>query len=202
MSRRRFSLLALVSAAVGFAFLIPGETAARAADPPKTRAVTARDLKLTVPESWKEQGTKIPFRVATFTVPKVKGDVEDADFVISYLGDSDGGGTDANIERWVNQFEAKDRKSTVTQGKSSEGDYFLVDVQGTWNKPVGMQFRPRTDEVRNARVLGAILKVKGVGTYYIRLMGHEKTVTANAQAFRAAFGADEKSEKPYKSSAQ
>jgi gluconolactonase len=126
-------------------------------------------------------------------VPRVGSDKEDADFVV-YFFPGGAGPVDANIQRWVNAFESSDRKVKVTTGKSTEGDYVLVDTQGTWDKPIGaMGPGQKTERTLNSRALGVILTTK-VG-YYIRLTGPEKTVAANADAFRAAFGADAKTEK-------
>jgi hypothetical protein len=132
-------------------------------------------------------------RKAQIKVPKVDGDKEDADLVVYFFAGG-AGSVDANIQRWLTAFESSGRKVKVTTGKSTEGAYVLVDTQGTWNKPVGpMGPGQRKEPVPDSRALGVILTDK-VG-YYIRLTGPEKTVTANADALRAAFGADAKTEK-------
>ena len=73
----------------------------------------------------------------------------------------------------------------------------LADLSGTWNKPIGPPIAQQTDEMPNARVLSVILTTKDQGNYFLRLTGPEKTVSANADALRAAIGADAKSEKAY-----
>ena len=52
----------------------------------------------------------------------------------------------------------------------------------------------KSTKIPGARVLGVILKSEKHGQFYIRLMGPEKTVTANAKAFRAAIQADPEKE--------
>jgi hypothetical protein len=171
--------------------------AARAAEPDKTRAVKAEDLQLNVPESWKQKPAG-GFRVAQFEVPKVEGDADNGEFVVFYFGEQGGGDANSNIKRWVNQFQAKDRKVKITSGKSAQGDYVIVDTSGTWMKPIGPPVRQQTVETPNSRVVSVLLSVKDHGNYFLKLMGPQKTTTANLNALRAAIGADAKSEKDYK----
>jgi len=173
-------------------------TCARAAEPAKTHTVTAGEVKLTVPQSWAPKEATSRFRLAQFTVPKTGGDAEDAEFVVYYFGAGGGGSVDPNIHRWINQFQPRDRKLKLTSGKCPQGDYVLVDLRGTWNKPIGPPIQQKTVEMRDARVLSVILTVKDQGSYFLRLMGPEKTISANADALRTAIGADAKSEKDYK----
>src|SRR5579872_5132659 len=82
--------------------------AVRAEESPKTRTVKAGEIKLKVPESWKQQPPTNKLRLAQFTVPKAPGDAEDGEFVVFFFGGATGG-TDANVQRWINQFDSKDR---------------------------------------------------------------------------------------------
>ena len=189
----RMFLAASVSSAAGLdsAALVP------AAEDAKTHSVKAGEINLTVPVSWQQKAATNNFRLAQFDIPKVGGDPEDGEFVVFSFGGG-GGGVDANIQRWIGQFQSKDRKMKLTSGKCPHGEYVLVDISGTWMKPVGRMIDQRTVEMPNARVLGVILKVKDAGNYFLRLTGPKKTTSANADAFRAAIGADAKSEKEYK----
>ncbi len=171
---------------------------AGAAEPAKTRTVTAGKITLTVPESWQQQDPTTRMRLTQFAVPKVNGDTENGEFVVYYFGAGSGGGVDANIHRWINQFQPRERKAKLTSGKCPQGEYVLVDLRGTWNKPIGPMIQQKTVETPDARVLGMILTVKDQGNYFLRLTGPQKTVSANADALRSAIGAAAKSEKDYK----
>jgi hypothetical protein len=186
----QLSLLAAIAAC--------GLPLAGAAEPAKTRAVTAGEIKLTLPESWTKQETSSRLRLAQFDIPKVAGDPEDAEFVVFFFGAGGGGNVDSNIHRWINQFHPQERKLKLTSGKCPQGDYVLVDLHGTWNKPIGPPIQQKTVEMAHARVLSVILTTKDQGNYFLRLTGPEKTVTANADALRVAIGADAKAEKDYK----
>ncbi len=159
----------------------------------ETVTVEAGVLHLTVPKTWQSEKVTNRFRRAQFKVPKAKGDSEGADFVV-YDFAGGGGGVDPNIQRWVRSFQPTGRKVNVTTGKSSQGDYVLADLEGTWNKPVGPMQEQRTQEMPNARVLSVILTTKE-GNYFLRLTGPKATVSANVDAFRASFGGDAKAEK-------
>jgi len=189
------SLALIMSLTVGTAQLQMADV--RAADPVKTRMVKAGEITLTVPDSWKQQPATNRFRLAEFTIPKVDGDTENGEFTVFSFG-GDGGGVDANVQRWVKQFVSKDRKMKASSGKSPQGDYVLVDLSGTWMKPIGPPIQQRTVESPDSRFLGAILAVKNEGNYFLKLAGPTKTVAAQVDAFRAAIGADAKSEKEYK----
>ncbi|HUE16790.1 MAG TPA: hypothetical protein VMR25_21620 [Planctomycetaceae bacterium] len=175
-----------------------GPPNAGAAEPAKTRAVTAGKIKLTVPEAWEQQEPATRMRLTQFGVPKAGGDSEGAEFVVYYFGAGGGGDVDANVHRWIKQFQPQARKLKLTAGKCPQGEYVLVDLRGTWNKPIGPPIEQKTVETPHARVLGVILTVKDEGNFYLRLTGPEKTVSANADALRGAIGADAKSEKDYK----
>jgi hypothetical protein len=171
---------------------------ARAAEPAKTRAVTAGKIKLTVPEAWEQQEPATRMRLTQFGVPKTGGDSDGAEFVVYYFGAGGGGNVDPNIHRWINEFNPQERKMKITSGKCPQGDYVLVDLHGTWNKPIGPRIQQKTVEMAHARVMSVILTVKDEGNFYLRLTGPEKTVSANTDALRVAIGADAKSEKDYK----
>lgn len=187
--RPRFASVAVFA----FAGLLACGLPARAAN--NTKTIKAGDLSLTVPESWHKEDVSSRFRKAQMKVPKVEGDSEDADFVVYYF-DGGGGGVDPNIQRWVKSFQPPGRKAKATSGKSPQGEYVFLDLQGTWNKPIGPMVQQRTQEMTKARALSVILTTKE-GNYFIRLTGPEKTVTANLDAFRAElWGRREKREGP------
>ena len=173
-------------------------TRPRAAEPAKTHTVMAGEMKLAVPSSWVQKKPSNRFRLAQFAVPKTGGDTEDAELVVFFFGTKDGGNIEPNIHRWIDQFQPQGRKGKFTSGKCPQGDYVLVDLRGTWNKPIEPLIEQKTVEMRDARVLSLILTIKHQGSYFLRLMGPAKTVSANVDAFRAAIGADAKSEKDYK----
>ena len=169
-----------------------------AADKTKeTREVVVKDIKLVVPKAWKQEEPSSRFRVAQFKINPAEGDAEGAELVITQFGGG-GGGIDENIKRWINQFEAKDRKVKTTKGKSSNGDYVIVDATGTYLKPDGPPIAGKTKPTPGSRVINVMLIVEDKGSYFLKLAGPEKTVTAAADDLRTAFGGKADNEKEYK----
>jgi gluconolactonase len=73
----------------------------------------------------------------------------------------------------------------------------LVDVAGTYKKPIGPPIQQKTQRAPGNRMLGLILAKEGKGNYFLKLVGPEKTVTAAADDFRSSFGGSAAAEKPY-----
>lgn len=173
---------------------------AAAEDDAKTRDVEIDSFQLAVPESWKEvelTPAQQRFRRAQFEIPPAKGDEEPGELVIYYFGPQGGGGVDANVQRWVGQFDPSGREAKVTTGDSEQGKYVFVDVTGTYNKPIGPPIRQQTKPMPGARMLGVILNVGKGGNYFFKLTGPEKTVAQAAGNLRASFGARVDDEKDY-----
>ena len=164
---------------------------------PETTQVKADALELEVPKAWKAIEPSNNFRKAVFEIPAVEGESEPAEYVVFYFG-GDGGGLQANVKRWIEQFQPKERKVAMTQGTSPAGKYVLVELSGTYNKPIGPPVLRRTEPMANARMLAVVLAVEGKGNYFLKLAGPEKTVASLAASYRASFGGNAEKEQPFK----
>lgn len=161
----------------------------------QTRSLTVGDLKLTVPGQWKQVKPASRFRIAQFQIPAADGEKDPVDYVVYYF-EGGGGGVGANVRRWIGQFEAQGRRVKVTEGKSPQGPYIVVDITGTYKKPIGPPIRMMTQRLPNARMLAVIVGVQEKRkVYYIKVAGGAKTVTAHAKAIRASFGGNAAKEK-------
>lgn len=161
----------------------------------ETVAVKIRDIKLEVPKSWKSSPPSNRLRLAQFAIPAVEGDSEAAELVISSFGGS-GGGVQANVTRWLGQFQ-QSQKVKLTTGESTYGKYTFVDITGTYNKPIGPPIQRRSKPTPGSRMLGVILEVKDKGVYFLKMTGPQKTVGSAADALRESFGADAAKEKQF-----
>jgi len=56
------------------------------------------------PPNFKRVAPKSAMRKASYIVPKVGSDTEDGDLAVFYFGPGQGGGIEANVDRWVKQF--------------------------------------------------------------------------------------------------
>ena len=162
----------------------------KAAEEVKIEAITLKP-----PASWKKEPPANRLRLAQFKIPAAEGDKAPAELVISSFAGG-GGGVEPNLQRWVSQFQPKDRKVKVTTGTCPQGEYYFSDLSGTFNRPIGPPIAGKTEAVPGSRSLGVILIV-GKEAYFLKLTGPEKTVGEAADAFRASFGGDAAQEKPY-----
>lgn len=169
----------------------------KAEKPAATKEIKVDDITLKVPASWKEEKTASNFRKAQFKIEKAEGDSEPGELVVFYFPGG-GGDVDANIKRWIGQFDAKERKAKTMQGESPQGKYVIADITGTYNMPVGPIVQQKTRPLPGARMLSVMLSVPDKGNYFLKLTGPEKTVTAAAKAFRTSFGGDASKEKDLK----
>jgi len=164
-----------------------------------TREVEAGDLKLTVPSTWKQQQPSNNLRLAQFQLPAVEGDKDPAELVIS---PPIGGTREANITRWVDQFEADGRELVMSQGKCAQGEYVLVKLTGTYKKPIGPPILRKSEPAPGYAMYGVMLSVtkdgKAAGNYFLKLTGPAKTVAASEDALRASITADKAAETEYK----
>jgi gluconolactonase len=162
----------------------------------KTVSIKMRDVTLTVPATWKQEAPANKLRLAQFIIPAAKGDKEKTGMVVSSFGGF-GGGVDANLSRWVTQFQTTGRKVKLTEGKSKYGRYFVADISGTYNKPDGPPFARKTKPTPNSRMVAVILIVEKKAVYFLKMPGADKSVQAAAGALRASFGGDASKEKEY-----
>lgn len=175
--------------------LLTAVIACSVAEAEDTKEVEVKAIKLEVPESWEQQPASNRLRLAEFAIKPAEG--EDAAEIVVYSFGGGGGGVPANVSRWVKQFEAEGREVKVTQGKAPVGEYVLVDISGTYNKPIGPPIRQQTKRTPDSRMLAAIIQVPGEGNYFLKMTGGKKTIAKQAENFRKSFKADKEKEKPY-----
>jgi len=161
--------------------------------PGKTKTIKIADITLTVPATWKQTPVSSKLRKAQFRIPPVKGDREAPELVVYYFGGG-GGSLESNLRRWIGEFRSRGRKMKITTGKSTQGDYAVVDLQGTY---LGPSFKRRKTPLKNARMLSVMLFVKKKGYYYLKVSGPEKTIASIAESLRTAFGGNSKMEKKF-----
>ncbi|MHC4880816.1 MAG: hypothetical protein ACYTGL_30550 [Planctomycetota bacterium] len=180
-------LLACVAGAMAPSVVSAEEKKAEA----KLVKVTARDIALEVPVSWKEEKPKSRLRLTQFALPKAEGDTEKTELAVFVFP---GGGTiEQNLPRWVREFDPQGLKVKTTKGTSSQGPYVVGDLSGTHR---GSSFARRPKPLQNGRIIGIILMPEGKPYYYLKVTGPNKSVEAAAKALRRSIGADvEKEEK-------
>ncbi|MEY3174094.1 MAG: hypothetical protein RLZZ436_2008 [Planctomycetota bacterium] len=172
---------------------LPADEPAKGGD---VTTVKLKDLTLQLPKSWSESDLKSSMRLATYEIPAAEGDKEKGELAISTFAGG-GGGVDANLARWVDQFEAAGRKSVIKKGKAGENQYYIADLSGTYKKSVGPPILRKTEPAPGFRMLAVVLVMKNEEVYFLKLTGPEATIKAQAEAFRKTFGGSSSGEEDY-----
>ena len=143
------------------------------------------ELKFTVPAGWVEEPRSSSMRVAQYKLPKATGDSEDASLVVYYFGQGQGGSTAANVARWVGQMKQADGNAA----RDAKEEHFetnglkvtTVDVAGTYVAETA----PGSGTFHNNagyRLRAAVVETPN-GSYYVKLVGPEKTVAQWNESF-------------------
>lgn len=127
-------------------------------------------------------------RAATYRVPASSGDTEDGECAVFFFGPGQGGGVEANIERWVGQFEQPDGKPSSERAKRQNEtinglSVAMVALNGTY-KGGGPAMGGSGGSKPGYRLLGAIVSGPQAGVFF-KLTGPEKTVAAAEKEFRS-----------------
>jgi hypothetical protein len=141
-------------------------------------------LRYKVPAGWIEEERASSMRVAQYKLPRTEGDTEDALLVLYYFGQGQGGTTAANIERWASQMHQADG----TKAKRTEESFTAnglkvtaVDAGGTYVAETA----PGSGTFHNKpgyRLRAAVVETPN-GSYFVKLVGPEKTVAHWNEAF-------------------
>ncbi|MEZ6061907.1 MAG: hypothetical protein R3C19_16300 [Planctomycetaceae bacterium] len=174
--------------------LLLSSVTAALADDAKLVDVDLEGLKLRLPESWEKQESSSRLRLATYKIPAAEGDREAGELAV--FGQM-GGSVADNLSRWISQFSSEGRESTLTMGEVEGRSYHMANVTGTYQKPDGPPVLRKTVPTPGYAMLAVIIEVEGKGNYFLKLTGPKKTVEAQAEALRKAFGGDADKEEPY-----
>jgi hypothetical protein len=146
-------------------------------------AESAAGLRWTAPASWKVEAAR-PMRAATYTIPLEAGDQGIAECVVNYFGPGQGGGVEANIERWRGQVLGADGKpatSKVDKRTARGVPITVIDATGTYTG-MGGPMMSGSKPAAGYRLIGAIAEGPG-GSVFFKLTGPAKTIAAQQKHF-------------------
>ena len=135
-------------------------------------AASAGGIHWTAPANWKTEAAR-PMRAATYTVG------EGAECVVYYFGPGQGGSVDANLKRWVGQFQPADGKPVEGTETIHGLKVATLEVSGTYSGGMGAP-----GSKPHYRLLGAIVEAPE-GPVFFKFTGPEKVVTAHQREFRS-----------------
>jgi hypothetical protein len=135
------------------------------------------------PPKWERTPGGSSMRKAFYKVNAVAGDSEDAEAAVYYFGPTNGGSTEANIQRWTSQFPETQPADVKRIERQANGmKQTVIDVQGTYDGS-SMTIR-EVGKKPNFRMIAAVVETPG-GSYFFKLTGPQKTVEAARSSFMA-----------------
>jgi len=153
-------------------------------------APAAQDVGVTweKPKRWVEELAS-GMRLATYAIPATAG-AEAATCAVYYFGPGQGGGTDANIERWIGEFENPGSPARREQ-KVRGMNITQVEVSGTYRAHAGMSGGGSESPSPGWTLLGAIVEGPN-GALFFKLTGPSATVGPAKKEFAGLLGSMKK----------
>lgn len=126
------------------------------------------------PPEFKRVPPSNPMRKAAFVVPRAAGDSEDGEITVFYFGAGQGGSIDANVDRWVKQFDGIKPGDVRRADREANGlrQHTVELDSGTFSSgmPGGAQ-KPKA----GFGLVGGIVETPS-GPYFFKMTGPSKTV--------------------------
>lgn len=148
-----------------------------AAEAPKT--FTVSQFTFTRPAGWEQVEVTSAMRKAQLKVPGADKK-ESAEVVFFYFGPGNGGGTQANVDRWISQFGEDRSKPKVEDLTVNKHRVTYVEVEGTYMS--GMPGGQRTPQPKSM-LEGAIIESND-GNVFVKMTGPAAIVKGAKEAFR------------------
>jgi hypothetical protein len=178
---RLFNCISIVSISTLAIFLAcaaaPKEVQPEQSPAPAAGAASG-SVRWTAPARWETKPAG-GMRAATYIIPAAEGDSEGAECAVFV---NLGGGVQANITRWVGQFEKTDGPPNQKSETINELPVTTVDLSGTYKGGGPMIGQPSMSKA-GYRLLGAIVEGPE-GDIFFKLTGPAKTVAAAQEEFQ------------------
>src|SRR5262245_23656798 len=150
----------------------------------KGTVVTIAGMKSTTPADWKEETPSSNMRMAQFKLGAAEGDKDGAELAVFKMTAS--GSVDQNLERQRAKFLPAQGKNKIEEKKDTTkvGSVEAVyqDISGIYKKkesPMAEKFTP----IPGHRQLYVLFDSKEADSYYLVLLGPEKTVEKHKKGF-------------------
>ncbi|MDF1825202.1 MAG: hypothetical protein P1U68_11205 [Verrucomicrobiales bacterium] len=130
-------------------------------------------------EPWIRQQVTSPMRAGQLTYDHET--LDDVDVVIYYFGEGQGGGAQANIDRWIGQFDGTP-ESTTEEKKVGDRSLTFLTAKGTYMESSGGPFSGNKTPRPDYTMLAAILPSEK-GAVFLKLTGPDASVEAMKEDF-------------------
>ena len=167
-------LLTLFAAAATTMIFAAG---AYAQDDAKADTLVAGEFTFSYGKPWEAMEVKSSMRAG-----QLKYGEDGPELVFYYFGPGQGGGVQANIDRWVGQFDGKPESKQDEVEKGGKKIHFL-EATGTYLESSGGPFSGNKTPREGYMLLGAILE-SAKGAVFLKLYGEQKAVEALKEDFK------------------
>jgi hypothetical protein len=150
-----------------------------AADAPATFKVSGFTFKR--PEKWERVETTSSMRKAQFKVNDADKK-NSAEVVFFHFGPGDGGGVQANVDRWFSQFEGPREKIGAKSEETKIGKHKVTFVRAEGTYLSGMPGGARTPQPGSA-LRGALIE-SDEGAVFVKMTGPAALVKSAEEDFR------------------
>jgi hypothetical protein len=158
-------------------------TAAKSTAPSPAQAGIPRvELNWADPPEWKRSERVSPMRKATYVIPHAASEKEDGELGVFYFGPGQGGGIDANMDRWVKQFPDAKLDEVKRADRTVNGLVAHTVEIDSASFNANMMGRGEAKLKPDYALLGAIVEAPS-GAYFFKLTGPKATVAAAKPAF-------------------
>lgn len=149
--------------------------------PVSSGSAPLNELHFDLPDGWRSEPPANTMRIAQAKVPGAGGDGELAVF---FFGPGGGGGTQANLDRWIGQMDVAPGAAPEQESFAANGlTVTWIDVAGTLKASSMMGTGPATDQP-GYRLYGAVVEGPG-GPWFFKLTGPEATLGEQRDGFLA-----------------
>jgi hypothetical protein len=141
---------------------------------------SAAGISWRVPAKW-TVGPARQMRVATYVVPPATEGAEGGECGVFYFGASEGGDVEANMSRWIGQFELSDdpkRTTRTVDGMTVQ----MIDLSGVYLASTGPMMSGAVTRKEGYRLLGAIIEGPQ-GSVFFKTTGPSAAIGAAEEDF-------------------
>lgn len=149
----------------------------------RTVKLSAGGMSMVAPEGWARKKPRTNIVQHEFAIP---GKEDDDAARLTIMGA--GGGVEANVARWIGQFQSADggavkNAADPPQSEVAGQTIHWVDLSGTYAGSPRGPFGPKTNRP-GYRMVSAIIATKAQGQYFVKCYGPATTVAAAEKSFR------------------
>jgi hypothetical protein len=154
-----------------------------AAYTPAAEGMTIAGITFYPHEGWTDLGPS-GMRKAEYAFGPIGEEADSATMTVYYFGPDQGGGVDANLQRWIGQMtlaegsEPKRLESTVEGMKAH-----MVEARGTYNVSSGMMMGGDTT-LKEGYLMSAVVLETDQGNVFFKLTGPQQTAREMAGSFK------------------